>query len=126
MSRNELTAISLAAALVGVLSGSGAAQAAGPTKVSPEQALLASVKQHPLAKLGPWLINLDDEYQQYARSPSGANGRSGFKSSNPALDVRNGAVAIEGVANDPAAFRGTLAAVGATNLHGSVRASRPR
>ena len=94
----------------------GTERVAGQRSGSREQELLAQVKQHPLAKLGPWLINLSDEYQQFARS--GGQDRSAFKSRNPALRVRNGEVAIEGVANDPAALKLTLAAIGATNIHG--------
>ena len=90
---------------------------ASQRNVSPEEELLAKVKQHPLAKLGPWLINLYEEYQQFARS-SGGQARSAFRSRNPALNVRNGEVAIDGVVNDPVAFRLTLAAIGATNIHG--------
>lgn len=94
----------------------GAEKLAAQANASPEQQLLAQVKQHPLMKLGPWLINLYDEYLQFARS--GGQTRSAFRSRNPALTVRNGEVVIEGVANDPAALRRTLAAIGATNVHG--------
>ena len=89
---------------------------AGQRNLSPEEQLLATVKQHPLAKLGPWLINLYEEYQQFALSSGQA--RSAFTSRNPALKVRNGEVDIEGVANDPVALTRTLAAIGATNVHG--------
>lgn len=88
---------------------------------SPEEQLLATVKQHPLAKLGPWLINLHDEYELYSRSAS-TRGRpadpSAFTTRNPALRVREGKVAIEGVVNDPVAFTRTLAVIGATNIRG--------
>ena len=89
---------------------------AGQRNLSPEEQLLATVKQHPLAKLGPWLINLSEEYQPFARTSGQA--RSAFTSRNPALKVRNGEVDIEGVANDPVALTRTLAAIGATNVHG--------
>lgn len=95
---------------------SGTERLAAQGNASPEQQLLAQVKQHPLSKLGPWLINLYEEYLQFANA--GGQNRSAFKSRNPALTVRNGEVAIEGVANDPAALRRTLAAIGATNIHG--------
>jgi len=107
----------LAATLSAVFMGYQAERVAAQGGVSAEQDLLTKVKQHPLAKLGPWLINLYEEYQEFARS-SGGQGRSAFKSRNPALSVRNGEIAIEGVANDPAAFKRTLAAIGATNIHG--------
>lgn len=98
--------------------------AAGPrATLAPEEALLAQVKQHPLVKLGPWLINLHEEYQQFANS-AGANGRSGrssrdFVSRNPLLRVSQGYVAVEGVANDPGALRGTLVAIGARDIRGN-------
>jgi subtilisin family serine protease len=98
-----------------VLVALGTARLAGQRILPPEQELLANVKQHPLAKLGPWLINLNDEYQEFARS---GGQRSAFQSRNPVLKVRNGEVAIEGVVNDPVAFKQTLAAIGATNIHG--------
>ena len=109
-----LLTAALCAATLGVY---GTAQLAGQSAVSAEQQLLAAVKQHPLAKLGPWLINLNDEYQQFARS--GSASRSAFTTRNPALSVKNGQVAIEGVVNDPVAFRNTLAAVGATSIRGN-------
>jgi subtilisin family serine protease len=109
-----LLTAALCAAALGVYS---TAHLAGQSAVSAEQQLLATVKQHPLAKLGPWLINLNDEYQQFARS--GNASRSAFTTRNPALRVKNGQVAIEGIVNDPVAFRNTLAAVGATNIRGN-------
>src|SRR5262245_10486047 len=90
---------------------------AGQNQQSPEQTLLAQAKGHPLAKLGPWLSNLSDEYQQFA-SANGGRSRSAFKSRNPALKVRDGFVVVDGVANDPVALTRTLTAIGATNIHG--------
>jgi hypothetical protein len=114
--RNRILFGLLTAAVCAVLVIYGTERVAGQQNGSREQELLAQVKQHPLAKLGPWLINLNDEYQQFARS--GGRNRSAFTSRNPALRVRNGEVAIEGVANDPAAFKRTLSAIAATNIHG--------
>ena len=113
--RHKLAMGLLTATLSAVCVVSWTERVAGQRNVSAEEELLAKVKQHPLAKLGPWLINLNDEYQQFARSNPG-QGRAAFKSRNPALNVRNGEVAIEGVVNDPIAFGATLAAVGATNI----------
>jgi hypothetical protein len=106
-------AATLSAAFVAYLSGSLAGQRA----VAPEEELLAQVKQHPLAKIGPWLINLHEEYQQFARSAPG-QARSAFGSRNPLLKVQNGEIAIEGVVNDPDAFMRTLVAIGATSIRG--------
>jgi hypothetical protein len=115
--RHKLLLGLLTATLFGMFAVSGTVRLAGQRRASPEEELLANVKQHPLAKLGPWLINLYEEYQAFARS-SGGQGRSAFKSRNPALNVRDGEVAIEGVVNDPVAFKRTLAEIGATNIHG--------
>lgn len=102
--------------------GSGTESAAGKGGLSPEEQLLAQVKQHPLAKLGPWLINLYEEYQQFAGSHSasgkGRAQQSVFQTRNPLLRVQDGKVAIEGVARDPAALKSTLAAIGASDIHG--------
>ncbi len=99
--------------------GCGAAAAVAAQPVTPEQALLDSIKQGPLAKLGPWLINLHEEYQRYASSGKKKT-PADFRSSDPLLQVRNGFVAIEGVANDPAALRLTLNAIGATQIRGRL------
>ncbi len=102
--------------------GSGKGSAAGKGGLSPEEQLLAQVKQHPLAKLGPWLINLYEEYQQFAGAGSthgkGHEQSSAFHSRNPLLRVQDGKIAIEGVARDPAALKSTLAAIGASDIHG--------
>jgi subtilisin family serine protease len=105
------------AALSTVLIAYGTERTAGQRSVSAEEALLATVKQHPLAKLGPWLINLSDEFRQFATSSPGQP-PSAFKSRNPALNVQNGQVVIEGVMNDPVAFNRTLSEIGATDIHG--------
>jgi hypothetical protein len=115
--RNRLVLGLLTTALSAVFVIYATERLAGQRSGSPEEDLLAKVKKHPLAKLGPWLINLSEEYQEFARL-SGGRDRSAFKSRNPVLTVRNGTVAIEGVVNDPAAFKRTLAAIGATNIHG--------
>lgn len=121
--RQKLTEgfLSLSLILVGAALGSAAVWAA-PSRVSPEAELLATVKQHPLARLGPWLVNLHEEYEQFAASRS-SNGKGrasapAFESRNPLLRVQDGRVAIEGVASDPDALKRTLAAIGATEVHG--------
>jgi hypothetical protein len=112
--RRTLTTLILAA-LPAIFS----AGLAGAQPRSPEQELLAKVKQHPLAKLGPWLINLHEEYERHARAAApGSAAEATFDTRNPALRVFRGRVAVEGLAHDPVAFRATLAAVGATNVRG--------
>ena len=116
--KNAFTAALLSSVLSAALLASGGAHAATSEKArSPERQLLDSVKQHPLARLGPWLTNLHEEYEQFARGKGRVN-RSNFRTRNPALHVRNGRVAIEGVANDPAALKDTLKAIGATHVRG--------
>src|SRR5262245_5964437 len=107
----------IAATLSLVFMAYGTEKLAGQRTGSGEQELLATVKQHRLAKLGPWLINLYEEYQESASSPGGQV-PAAFKSRNPALNVRNGDIAIEGVVNDPVAFARTLTEIGATDVHG--------
>ena len=81
---------------------------------SAEESLLASVKNGPMQKLGPWLANLYDEFRQ---APNNAT----FETRNPVLKVRGGRVAVDLYANDPAALQAALATLGATN----VRAQGP-
>jgi hypothetical protein len=81
--------------------------AAGTT---PEERLTDSVKNGSLAKLGPFLQNLYDEYNQSTKKGSS------FQSSNPLLHVRTGKVGIDMYANDPAALLNDLKALGATNI----------
>jgi hypothetical protein len=78
-------------------------------QASPEEAMLASVKNGPLAKLGPWLGNLYDEFRQ-SRNPDT------FESRNPIVKVRGGRVAVNLYAADAAALPGQLAALGATDI----------
>jgi len=81
---------------------------------SAEETLLATVKNGPMQKLGPWLANLYDEFRQ---APNTGN----FASRNPVLKVREGRVAVDLYANDAAALQDALATLGATN----VRAQGP-
>jgi hypothetical protein len=92
----------------------GSAHAALAQSSSPEETLLASVKDGPMQKLGPWLANLNEEFQ---RSPD----KDGFQTRNPVLKVQAGRVAVEMYANDPAALQAALTALGAVN----VRAQGP-
>ena len=81
---------------------------------SPEDTLLASVKNGPMQKLGPWLGNLYDEYR-------GAANKDGFQTRNPVLKVHGGRVAVNLYASDTAALQAALATLGAAN----VRAQGP-
>src|SRR5690348_14995211 len=76
---------------------------------TPEQKLVDGVKNGPLQKLGPWLANLSDEFQQ---SPDKQN----FTTQNPVIKVYGGKVAVDMYANDPAALQSSLASLGADNI----------
>ena len=92
----------------------GSAQAASAQARSPEEALLASTKNGPMQKLGPWLANLAEEFRQ-------APNKATFETRNPVLKVRGGRVALDLYANDASALQAALATLGATN----VRAQGP-
>jgi subtilisin family serine protease len=104
----KIAAVGAAAA---IFFGAAAALAA-PVPDSPD-ALLAEFKQSPHAKIGPWLGNLYEEYQQ-ARGKGAAD--KAFRSSNKTLRVADGMVAIDALALDPAALQRSLRELGATNL----------
>ena len=87
----------------------GAAHGADAQSNSPEETLIASVKNGPLQKLGPWLANLSDEFQQ-------APNKRAFQTRNPVLKVHGGKVAVDLYANDPAALRAALATLGASKV----------
>jgi hypothetical protein len=100
------------------LSFSFCVSAAVAQTLTPEQQLLAEVKGHPKAKLGPLLANLHDEYAAY-RTKKGKKPQK-FQSVNPIFDLRNGSVVIDGVTNDPEAMFERLVALGATNVRGGA------
>jgi hypothetical protein len=81
--------------------------AANPS--TPEEKLVDSVKNGPLQKIGPWLANLYDEYQQ---SPN----KDAFTTTNPVLKVHGGKVGVDMYANDSASLRSSLASLGAENI----------
>jgi len=87
----------------------GTAPLAMAAPTTPEQALVDSAKNGPLQKLGPWLENLYDEFQQSAN-------KKAFKTRNPVLKVYGGKVGVDLYANDPASLRRSLATLGATNI----------
>ena len=76
---------------------------------TPEQKLVDGVKNGPLQKLGPWLANLSDEFQQ---SPNKQN----FTTQNPVIKLQGGKVAVDMYANDPAALQSSLISLGADSI----------
>ena len=76
---------------------------------SPEQKLVDAVKNGPLQKLGPWLANLSDEFQQ---SPNKQN----FTTQNPVITLHDGKVAVDMYASDPAALQSSLINLGADSI----------
>jgi hypothetical protein len=91
--------------------GAGSVLAA-PTPDDPA-AVLAETKQSPNAKLGPWLDNLYQEYQE-AKGKGVAD--KDFRSTNKALRVTRATVGLDAVATDGAALARSLKAMGATNV----------
>lgn len=85
------------------------AQFAVAATSTPEEKLVDNVKNGPLQKIGPWLANLSDEYQQ---SPNKQN----FTTQNPVLKVNGGKVAVDMYANDPAGLQNSLVSLGADNI----------
>jgi hypothetical protein len=81
---------------------------------SPEETLLASVKDGPMQKLGPWIANLSEEFRR-------AQNKETFQTRNPLMKVQAGRIAVDLYANDPAALQAALANLGAVN----VRAQGP-
>jgi hypothetical protein len=82
---------------------------ASATASTPEQDLLDAVKNGPFQKIGPWLANLYDEYQR-------SSNKRAFVTKNPAVKVSDGRVGVDLYANDPAALKSSLAAMGATKI----------
>src|SRR5205814_9088455 len=93
--------------VIGASTASSQAVAAAPS--TPEEKLLDSVKNGPLQKIGPWLGNLYQEYQQ-------SSSKKAFITTNPVLKVHDGKVGVEMYANDPASLQSTLVAAGADNI----------
>jgi hypothetical protein len=87
----------------------GAAPAIAATPSTPEEKLVDSVKNGPLQKIGPWLANLYDEYQQ---SPN----KDAFTTTNPVLKLHAGKVGVDMYANDPESLQGSLASFGGENI----------
>ncbi len=93
--------------------GAGSVLAAPPPKPDDPAALLAETKQSPNAKLGPWLDNLYQEYQE-AKAKGVAD--KSFRSANKALRVTRATVGLDAVATDGATLASSLKAMGATNV----------
>jgi subtilisin family serine protease len=95
-----------------LLLGAASPLPAAPVPYSPDE-IVNAFKQGPYAKIGPFLGNLAEEYREAAGK--GANARS-FKSTNPAIRVSNGTVALDLYANDSAKLVQSLKALGGTRV----------
>ena len=91
----------------------GSVLAAPLPKPDDPAALLAETKQSPNAKLGPWLDNLYQEYQE--AKAKGVADRN-FRSANKALRVTRATIGLDAVATNGAALASSLKAMGATNV----------
>lgn len=92
--------------------GAATPSQAAPAPEDPESLLLA-VKQSPQARLGPWLGGIYDEYRQAQQAgvPEDA-----FRSARRGVEVADGRVAIQAMANDAPALLRSLRATGATHV----------
>jgi hypothetical protein len=102
--------VALAATLFSGLVASGAASAA-----TPEEDMIAAASSGSAAKLGPWLANLQQEFQN-------SSNKRAFRSSNPAIRVQNSMVGVDLYANDATGLRRSLEQLGARNIktHGPL------
>jgi len=107
----KFTAGVIAAVAIGAAS-SLAVAAPAPTPDSPD-AVLSAAKSGTSAKIGPLLTNLSAEYKEAVAR--GAKVKS-FKSSNRALHVDRGSVAIDAYATNGVAFVKSLRILGATKI----------
>jgi hypothetical protein len=103
----------LAAVHLVALSALGAGSVLAAPTPDDQSALLAETKQSPNAKLGPWLDNLYQEYQE--ASGKGVKSKD-FRSTNKALRVTRATIGLDAMATDGAALARSLKAMGATNV----------
>jgi hypothetical protein len=96
--------VALAATLVTGIAGFGTAAAA-----TPEEDMIAAASSGAAAKLGPWLANLQREYQA-------SSNKQAFRSRNSALRVQGGLVGVDLYANDPTSLQRSLIQLGARNI----------
>ena len=75
---------------------------------TPEEDFIAA-KNGPLQKLGPWLADLYEEYQQ-------ASNKREFRTRNPVVKVSGGKVGLDLYARDAVRLQRSLADLGATNI----------
>jgi len=76
---------------------------------SAEEQLVSGVKQGPYAKIGPWLGNLYQEFQQ-------SGNKKAFTTRNPLIKLSAGNVGVDLYANDPVALQRSLSTLGATKV----------
>jgi hypothetical protein len=110
MSGRKIPGVALVASLfAGIVTVSAASGA------TPEEDLIAAASSGPAGKLGPWLTNVHEEYE------NSANKRA-FRSRNPALRVQGGLIGVDLYANDAAGLQRSLAQLGARNVkaHGPL------
>jgi hypothetical protein len=102
--------VALAATLFSGLLAVGTASAA-----TAEEDMIAAASSGNGAKLGPWLTNLQQEYQN-------SSDKRAFRSRNPALRVQNGMIGVDLYANDATGLRRSLEQLGARNIktHGPL------
>ena len=82
---------------------------------TPEEDLIAAGSSATAAKLGPWLTNVHEEYQN-------SSNKRAFRSRNSAIRMQGGMVGVDLYANDAAGLQRSLAQLGARNvkMHGPL------
>ena len=110
MNARKSIGVALAATLLAGFFHLGTAAAA-----TPEEDLIAAGSSATAAKLGPWLANVHEEYQN-------SSNKRAFRSRNSAIRMQGGMVGVDLYANDAAGLQRSLAQLGARNVktHGPL------
>ena len=110
MNARKSIGVALAATLLAGFFHLGTAVAA-----TPEEDLIAAGSSATAAKLGPWLANVHEEYQN-------SSNKRAFRSRNSAIRMQGGMVGVDLYANDAAGLQRSLAQLGARNvkMHGPL------
>jgi hypothetical protein len=104
MHARKILGVAAVATLLAGLGNLGTAVAA-----TPEENLIAAGSNAAAAKLGPWLSNVHEEYQN-------SSNKRAFRSRNSLVRMQGGLVGVDLYANDAAGLQRSLALLGARNV----------
>jgi hypothetical protein len=104
MHSRKILGVAAVATLLAGLGNLGTAVAA-----TPEENLIAAGSNAAAAKLGPWLTNVHEEYQN-------SSNKRAFRSRNSLVRMQGGLVGVDLYANDAAGLQRSLALLGARNV----------